>query len=230
MKKSLLLFAFALLFGVPALSQPSLSVDGGTTFTLDTLMAGMVGEHKLILRNTGDVPLEIEKVEAACGCTGTMMSNQTIEPGGTGELMVTFNSKNFSGTVHKSVTITSNDPVKQSQRVDFSGYVIQEVQVSESRFVFKDAVVGERREVTVRLTNNSKSNLELKGFETTLNGLSLNYPSTVAPGETVDLVAEFTPQEAQRALSSNVALRTSSENKPEIVFYVFGSVKEWKFQ
>ena len=230
MKKLVVLLGMVVLAGGSAVAQPKLVVDGGSSFALDTLMAGVVAEHKVVVRNTGSEPLEIEKVEAACGCTGTMVSTQTIPPGGAGDLLVTFNSKNFSGSVHKSVTIYSNDPDKGSERVDFTAYVVQEVQVSESRFVFKDAVVGERSTVEVTLTNNSKQTLELKGYETSLEGLTLQYPPTVNPGQSVELVAEFVPNEAKRALSSNLKLTTSSESKPEVLFYVFGSVKEWKFE
>jgi hypothetical protein len=63
-----------------------------------------------------------------------------------------------------------------------------------------------------------------------LTGLTLKHPGSVKPGESVELVAEFTPSEVKRTLSNNVILQTSNPNKPEILFYVFGSVKEWKFE
>lgn len=230
MKTRIVFLPFLFLLTMAAAAQPSISIVGGDTFSLDTLMAGTIAEHTIVVRNSGDAPLEIEKVEAACGCTGTMMSSQSIPPGGTGELLITFNSKNFSGNAHKSVSIVSNDPKKKNHRVDFDAFVIQELQISESRFLFKDAVVGERKSASVTLTNNSKKNLELKGYETNLAGLTLKHPSVVPPGESVELVAEYLPKEPKRSLSSNVSIKTSSESKPEILLYVFGSVKEWKFE
>ncbi len=211
-------------------AQPKLAVVGGTKFDLDTLMAGATADHKLILKNTGNKLLEIEKVEVSCGCTGTIVSSNKVKPGETGEVLVTFNSKNFSGKVHKSVTVVSNDPANKSQKIDFTAFVIQELAVSETRFVFKEVTVGERQTQKVTLTNNSKARVDLKGYQTSLAGLTLKHPSSVKPGESVELVAEFTPAEASRSLSSNVSLQTSNPNKPEIVFYVFGSVKEWKFE
>jgi hypothetical protein len=211
-------------------AQPKLTVVGGTHFDLDTLMAGTVAEHKIVVKNTGNQPIEIEKVDASCGCTGTVVSTGKVKPGGTGEILVTFNSKNFTGKVHKSVTIVSNDPANKNQKVEFTAFVIQEVSVSETRFLFKDVIVGQKQTSKVTLTNNSKTQLNLKGYETNLPGLKLKHPSSVKPGESVELVAEFTPSAAQRSLSNNVSLQTSNPNKPEILFYVFGSVKEWKFE
>ena len=64
----------------------------------------------------------------------------------------------------------------------------------------------------------------------TLPGFTLKYPPSVRPGETVQLVAEFLPKEPKKVVSSNVTVQTSNANKPEILFYVFGNVKEWKFE
>ena len=226
------------LFAIPVLilltarldAQPKISVVGDTKFDLDTLMAGEVAEHKVKVKNAGSGVLEIEKVDVSCGCTGTVVSSKALKPGETGEILVTFNSKNFTGKVHKSVTIVSNDPGNKSQRVEFTAFVIQEVALSETRFVFKDAVVGEKKTAKVMLTNNSTKQIDLTGYETNLTGLTLKHPASVKPGQSVEVVAEFTPSQAQRSLSNNVTLQTSNPNKPEILFYVFGSVKEWKFE
>ena len=230
MRKALFFLSVTVMVLSTVDAQPKIAVVGGAQFDLDTLMAGQVAEHTVKIKNTGTSPLEIEKVEVSCGCTGTVISSNTLKPGQTGEVLVAFNSKDFTGKVHKSVTIVSNDPATKNQKVEFTAFVIQEVAVSETRFVFKDVVVGEKNTAKVTLTNNGKERLELKGFETNLTGLTLKHPASVKPGESVEVIAEFTPSEAKRSLSNNVTLQTSNQNKPEILFYVFGSVKEWKFE
>jgi len=213
------------------LAQPKLMVqDGGEKFDLDTLMAGVVAERTIKLKNVGSEPLAIDKVEASCGCTGTMVSSTTLKPGETGNLKISFNSKNFNGKVHKTVTVNSNDPQSPKTRIEFSAIVTEEVSVSENRFMFKEAVVGERRTATATITNNSRTNLELKGFHTALEGFTLRFPSLVKPGETVQIIAEYVPKEVKKVLSSNVSIETSNSYKPEITFSVIGNVKEWKFE
>ena len=231
MKKILitLLALFLFIGGDIVRAQPKLVVEGGN-FNLDTLMAGTVAERKLTLKNDGTELLVLGKVEVSCGCTGTIISSDNLKAGESGTLLITFNSKNFSGKVHKTVTINSNDPQSPKTQVEFTGFVIEEVALSETRFSFKDAVAGERKTASVTLTNNGKQPLELKGYTSTLPGLTLTYPPSVNPGETVQLVAEFVPKEPKKVVSSNVTVQTSNTNKPEILFYVFGNVKEWKFE
>jgi len=210
-------------------AQPKLVVEGGT-IDLDTLNAGAVAERKITLKNAGSEELVLGKVEPSCGCTGSIVSSSNLKPGESGTLLITFNSKNFNGKIHKTVTINSNDPQTPKSIVEFTGFVIEEVSISETRFSFKDATVGERQTANVTLTNNGKQPLELKGFTTTLEGLTLKFPSTVKPGESVQIVADYLPKEAKKVVSSNVTIETSNTNKPEILLYVFGNVKEWKFE
>jgi hypothetical protein len=218
-----------LLFHNTVQAQPRMVIEGNK-FDIDTLMAGSIVEKKITLKNAGSEKLTISKVEASCGCTGTLLSSETLKPGESGELLITFNSKGFSGQVHKTVSVTSNDPQTPKGVITFTGFVIEEILLSESRFMFKDAMVGERKTANVTLTNNSKETLELMDYTTTLAGFTLKYPSSVKPKETVQLVAEFVPKEAKKVLSSNVAIKTSSKSKPELLLYVFGNVKEWKFE
>ncbi len=224
-----LLVLFLCIGGDIVRAQPKLVVEGGT-FDLDTLMAGTVAERNVTLKNAGTESLVLGKVEASCGCTGTLVSSDNLKAGTSGTLHITFNSKNFSGKIHKTVTINSNDPKSPRTQVEFTGFVVEEVHLSETRLSFKDAVVGERKTATITLTNNGKQPLELKGYTATLTGLTLKYPSSVKPGETVELVAEFLPTEAKKIVSSNVTLQTGNANSPEILLYVFGNVKDWKFE
>lgn len=212
-----------------SMAQPKLTMME-ETFDLDTLMAGAVAERKVTIKNTGNEQLIIEKVEASCGCTGTLLSSDKLKPGESGEIKISFNSKNFNGQIHKVVTIISNDPKTPRKPVEFTGFVIEEVFLSETRFNFKDSIVGERKTMNITLTNNGKEPLDLKEYTTNLTGFTMKYPPSIKPGESAQLVAEFVPKEAKKVVSSNVTLQTNNKSKPEILLYVFGSVKDWKFE
>lgn len=62
-------------------------------------------EHIFQLRNTGAVPFEITSVDASCGCTSTLLSDKTLEPGQSVELKVGFESGSMEGPFRKKVTI-----------------------------------------------------------------------------------------------------------------------------
>jgi hypothetical protein len=79
--------------------------------------------HTFIVKNTGTQPLVISRVLASCGCTSPDWTKEPIEPGKTGEVMVTYNPENRPGSFNKTVSIYSNGK-KGSYVVTIKGNVI----------------------------------------------------------------------------------------------------------
>ena len=68
-------------------------------------------EHKAsyTVRNTGDVPLIIDKVDVSCGCTTAKKPEKPILPGGTDKIEIVFHPKvGQLDKQEKTVTITAN--------------------------------------------------------------------------------------------------------------------------
>jgi hypothetical protein len=84
------------------LSVDSLEHDFGIVTQQSSL------DHRFKMTNTGKQPLEILSVEASCGCTSTLLSEQTLQPGESGELKVNFESGSMEGPFRKKVTIFTN--------------------------------------------------------------------------------------------------------------------------
>ena len=82
--------------------------------------------HAFKFTNTGNAPLEITNAEVSCGCTYPSYPFLPIEPGKTGEITVTFNSKGKFGKQKPIVTIYTNTPEKQ-YKLMLEGEVITEV-------------------------------------------------------------------------------------------------------
>lgn len=61
-------------------------------------------------KNTGTADLLVKKIRTSCGCTAVLLSSDTIKPGDTGELKVSFDSSGFQGKTEKSIYFHSNDP------------------------------------------------------------------------------------------------------------------------
>lgn len=86
-----------------------------TSFDYGTIMQGEVVEHVYSFKNTGNEPLIISNAKGSCGCTVPEWPKEPIPVGGSGEIMVRFDSKN-KGKVGgnpqtKTVTVTANsDP------------------------------------------------------------------------------------------------------------------------
>lgn len=65
-------------------------------------------EHVFAFTNTGEAPLLIESAKGSCGCTVPQWPKEPIPVGGSGEIVVRFDSKNKPGVQNKTVTITAN--------------------------------------------------------------------------------------------------------------------------
>jgi hypothetical protein len=88
-----------------ALAQITFSEEA---FDFGEVDAGAVMQHTFSFTNTGTVPLIIRDVRSTCGCTVADWPRRPIEPGGKGEIPVTFDTKNKNGTQSKPITITAN--------------------------------------------------------------------------------------------------------------------------
>lgn len=77
-------------------------------FNFGDINQGEIVEHIFKFTNSGDAPLIIENASASCGCTVPEWPKDPIQPGGTGEIKVQFDSKGKVGQQNKQVTIRAN--------------------------------------------------------------------------------------------------------------------------
>jgi hypothetical protein len=213
------------------LAQPKIDVVGGSKLDLGTMYRGTITERTVILKNTGTALLEVGQVDASCGCTGAMVSETKIDPGKTADLRITFNSKNFTGSVHKTVTINSNAANEPRQVVEFTAKIIDEIAMSAAQLWFKDAEVGKKTTVTLVVTNNGEQPLMFTGSRSNLSGLTVTLPSgSIDPGKTGTISATYVPDKAAPIISNGVYLQTNNTRQPEVYVPVYGNVKEFKFE
>ncbi len=66
--------------------------------------------HTFSFMNTGDSPLEILEVDAACGCTATELTRSEVEPGGVESITVEWDTQGH-GRQAKTITIRTSAPV-----------------------------------------------------------------------------------------------------------------------
>jgi hypothetical protein len=212
-------------------AQPKIEVVGGTKLDLGTMFRGAITEKTVLLKNSGTATLEVGQVDVSCGCTGGMVSDPKIEPGKTADLRITFNSKNFTGSVHKTVTVNSNAANEPRQVIEFTAKIIDEIALSAAQLWFKDAEVGKKATVTVVVTNNGEQPLKFTGSRSNLNGLTLSLPTaSIDPGQTGTISATLIPDKASPIISNGVYLQTNNTRQPEVYVPVYGNVREFEFK
>ncbi len=72
-------------------------------------------DYTFSFANKGTSVLTIKDIKTSCGCTAALVSQDNINPGQEGTLKVELNTKNRSGKMSRTVTISSNDPKDPSK-------------------------------------------------------------------------------------------------------------------
>ncbi len=81
-------------------------------FDAGTVKAGTPISHVFKIRNAGDEPLLIDRVQPSGGCTAAVISSDHLEPGIEGQIKATVDTAGRAGRLEKFITVYTNDPVR----------------------------------------------------------------------------------------------------------------------
>jgi hypothetical protein len=137
------LVAAGLAAAAPA--PPTIQVDK-PVHDFGTVPEGEKIRHLFTVKNTGGTPLEIKSVSAACGCTAAAPREKVIPPGGSGQIEVSFDTRNRPGANDKTVTVVSSDPRTPTLQLRIRAEVESMVGL-EPAYTQLEAVIGEKRAV-----------------------------------------------------------------------------------
>lgn len=211
------------------------SLDFGKLKQMETRTA------KVKVTNVGAGLLVIEDVRADCGCTVPELTTKALRAGESTELTVHFDSKSFSGPIHKLIKITSNDPDRRlvelplaadiravllvdpvSERVGFSSGLLGEVASRSVTFTAPD--------VTLRLQadKTQKGLFDVK----VVNGvdgdpqkarLEITRPARMKPGQHDDVVRVTTnvPERPSVDISMRATITGEVSTHPEAVSFLY---------
>lgn len=93
-----------------------------TTHDYGTIKSGTDGQRLFTVKNTGNKPLIITKVQASCGCTTPVWSQDPIMPGKTAQIRVGYDTK-IVGPFTKIIEVYSNDEDNSRAVINIKGTV-----------------------------------------------------------------------------------------------------------
>jgi len=85
------------------------------------MAVGQTLSHKFILKNEGEVPLEVKKGDTTCKCTLSAMKANTVAPGKSIEIELTWTPKSLQENFGQTATIFTNDPKNQELKLQIEG-------------------------------------------------------------------------------------------------------------
>jgi hypothetical protein len=95
-----------------------------------------VVEHHYLVRNEGDLSLEIRGVRASCGCTAVKPEDSVVPPGGQTKIQARFDLRGRRGTQIKTITVQSNDPNTPNLNLQIRGNAAPGLHVQPSTLFF----------------------------------------------------------------------------------------------
>lgn len=126
MKK--VLFSLVVLFIAIAGTNAVVAQDGAKiAFTKEvhdygTIENGANGQCTFEFKNTGNAPLIIANAVGSCGCTVPTWPKEPIAPGAKASITVKYDTKR-TGSINKSITITSNATNEPTKVLNIKGEV-----------------------------------------------------------------------------------------------------------
>jgi hypothetical protein len=214
-----------LLVAAVAYAAPELSVEQGT-YNFGSVTQGKKVQHLFLIKNSGDAPLQIKQLSAACGCTAAKPSSSLILPGRSAEIQVTFDTSDFSGKVEKTVLMATNAGRYPNYTFTMQGTVIDPLQASPRQLSLGTLTAGVAKQATITITNRSGSTVRLLSVNVTSNSLHIKAnirKGEIKPGETGTVEVFVTPRPEAKIMSGYLHIVTSDPQKKEITVPVYGS-------
>lgn len=89
-----------------------------TEYDFGKILQGEVVSYTFHFTNTGDAPLIISSVDKSCGCTASEYPRDPINPGKSGSIKITYDSKGHQGFQSKGLVVNANtNPAHTTLRV-----------------------------------------------------------------------------------------------------------------
>jgi hypothetical protein len=150
--------------------------------------------HDFQFTNQGKVPLIVNNVKSSCGCTVPSWPREPVLPGKTGNIKVSFNPKNQSGAITKTVQILSNAEVPQvvlsvrgivipAEKVeDVFKFNVGELRLQTIYAAFGEVYKGRSAQYSIRVFNNSANQPAVLTFSKLPAHLKITVkPQTIEP-------------------------------------------------
>jgi hypothetical protein len=187
--------------------------------------SGEKAETTLTLKNVGDAPLHIERVQSSCGCTTAQVDNKVLQPGQTEEFRVSYSTTKRTENVRQKILVYSDDPANPVTMIQVRGRVRQLLELSPPNGLSfgplgRDETVT--KSVQIKCTYTAPITLRLE--ESEFDHLNVRLEEIEA-GKRYELTATTKPPMPDGLLSAYARLLTGLELVPEYPLRISGSVQ-----
>lgn len=231
MRKHLLLL-FALIFvAIAGFSSPKIKFDNIKIDLGAIKEADGLAKFQYIYKNIGNDTLRIKTIKAGCSCTKIAWSAGKLAFNESGSIEGFFDPSNLKGTIHRNITVVSNDPERPVVVLILKAIVIPKKKDKYEKYVYKNGNLrtnkagfyfGEisEKETTNNQTlvvfNDSDKEIELKRIEPLPYAEFFFSKTKIQPNktETINCVLDLKKVEQYGLHYNVIKLETSDSENP----------------
>ena len=101
---------------------PQLTLQA-SEFDFGNIASNTTTEKVIEFTNTGKKELELKSIQPNCTCITVSAEKDSLKPGESGTITISFNPSDRRGTQNKAISFYSNDPKNPVQRLTLTAYV-----------------------------------------------------------------------------------------------------------
>jgi|GEM_PF-519059 len=196
----------------PKLQYPREEIKLGTVFN------GSAKTARVTLKNVGTTALRIISVRTSCGCTTVKQPKESLNPGESDVIDVSFDATGFRGRVTKYINIETNDPESGLVSIPMIADVSEElVPSSNSSFLWFGTIpVGKSSGRNFTYVNVTSKTIAISSASSSVPEVSARVSKKrIAPKDSITFAVTALPT-LEGYISADIILHTDSENQPRV--------------
>lgn len=197
-----------------------------TAFDFGSVAQGSKVVREIDIKNTGTADLLIQRVSPSCGCTTTALSSQTVKPGGSEKIRITFDTSGFFGPKKKTVSVLTNDPENPERVFTLTGHVATGLVTTPTKIEFGEVFPTSAKAARVKelsLEVDEGSTLEVSQVGTLSKYLKVS--PVVKQGRRATVQVELLPSAPKGDLRDRVVFEFVDDRRAPVNVPVIASVK-----
>lgn len=177
-----------------------------TTHQFGTVKQGEKAVHAFTVRNDGDAPLSVNKVDLTMPGM-TVRATPTIAAGTEGKITLELNTNKVTGEFEGQAIVHLDDPAQATVTLSLTGIIKSSIEVQPQRAIFLSVFKGETAERSLTITNNEERPLYISQVENGSQHFSAAL-KTVEEGKVYQLTVKVPADAADGRYEEAVILHT----------------------
>ena len=203
------------------LAQPSMEINGGRIHDFGTLpVIDTILSKDIILKNTGDSPLEISDFMTDGTDFKAQCPKNIIAPGEEVKITVQFSTAGFKGRVFRTMSFQTNIPEKKRIIFMFKAFLDKNIGMPlsiEPNELLEKVFIDSENIYNITISNQGEETISLTKIQSDTDDIVLNSEGDIslAPGGTFDLEIIYYPVEPGSFIYK-IQIETTSDKQPFI--------------